>query len=302
MSEPAREQWQITGIGEWLERRRHHITASRIAALFDAHPFLTRDGLAAELRGESGEVPNSSMRDGHILEAGFPYAVKADGKPWDLIKANTYHWLPEHRLGATPDFWIGDDGLLQAKTTSPQQWEKWHGHVPLAYTLQTLCEMLVTGRAWGVLAVMIRTSGHPIHYFDVPRHEAAERRILDAVAAWWRAFDVGEFPAAAPDVFDLAAMLDDGSHADLSANNYLVAALPERERLKAEISNMEKNVSVIDGELKAAMGTASTAWIPGYNISFKTQHRREVVIPAKDIRVLRVRAVSDEQEAADVTS
>jgi len=299
MSEPAREQWQITGIGEWLERRRHHITASRIAALFDAHPFLTREGLASELRGESGEVPNSSMRDGHILEAGFPYAVKADGKPWNLVKADSYHWLPEHRLGATPDFWIGDDGLLQAKTTSPQQWEKWHGIVPLAYTLQTLTEMLVTGRTRGVLAVMIRTSGHPIHYYEVPRHEAAERRILDAVAAWWRAFDAGEFPAVMPIGAAAEMLVDDGSHIDLSGDNFLCSMLPQRERLKREISGAEKAVAEIDGAIKDAMGTAATAWLPGYNISFKTQHRRETVIAARDIRVLRVRATEEQEATTD---
>ena len=300
MSEPAREQWQITGIGEWLARRRHHITASRVGALFDCHPFLTRDGLAAELHGQSGEVPNRSMRDGHILEAGFPYAVRADGKPWDLVKADTYHWLPKHRLGATPDFWIGDDGLLQAKTASPEQWETWHGQMPLAYVLQTLTEMLVTGRAWGVLACMIRTSGHPIHYYDVPRHEAAERRILDAVAAWWRAWDAGQIapPAASA---DLAEMLDDGSYVDLSGDNFLCSMLPERERLKAEISADEKQIAEIDTVLKAAMGAASAAWLPGYAITFKHQHRRETVIPARDIRVLRVRA-TEEQETTDAAS
>jgi predicted phage-related endonuclease len=289
-----REEWQITSIGEWLERRRHHITASRIGALFDEHQYLTREGLAAELRGESGEVPNASMRAGNILEGGFPAAVRLDGKPWALSKADTYHWLPEHRLGCTPDFWIGDDGLFQAKTASTEQWQKWHGHPPLMYLLQTLTELIVTGRTWGVLGVMIRAGGYPIHYYEVARHEAAERRILDAVAAWWAAFDAGEFPAAAPSA-EIAEMLDDGSHKDLSSDNYLSASLPEREAMKAEISIREKRIKEIDEALKAALGSASTAWVPGYNISFKSQHRRETVIPARDIRVLRVRANAEEE-------
>jgi predicted phage-related endonuclease len=293
-----REEWQIASIGEWLERRRHHITASRIGALFDEHQYLTRDGLAAELRGESGEVPNAAMRAGNILEGGFPAAVRLDGKPWALSKADTYHWLPEHRLGATPDFWIGDDGLFQAKTASTEQWQKWHGHPPLMYLLQTLTEMIVTGRTWGVLGVMIRAGGYPIHYYDVPRHEAAERRILDAVAAWWAAFDAGEFPAAVPSA-EIAEMLDDGSHKDLSSDNYLCAVLPEREKLKAEVSAAEKRVREIDEALKAALGPASSGWVPGFNITFRSQHRKEVVIPAKDFRVLRVRA-NAEEEGADV--
>jgi predicted phage-related endonuclease len=295
----VRDQWQITSLGEWLERRRHHITASRVASLFDCHDYLSREGLAAELRGESGEVPNASMRAGNILEGGFPAAVRLDDKPWALSKADTYHWLPEHRLGCTPDFWIGDDGLFQAKTASTEQWQKWHGHPPLMYLLQTLTELIVTGRTWGVLGVMIRAGGYPIHYYEVARHEAAERRILDAVAAWWRAFDAGEFPAAAPSA-EIAEMLDDGSHLDLSDNNYLCSGLlPEREKLKAELSAGEKRVSEIDSIIKAAMGNASSAWIPGYNITFRSQSRKEVIIPAKTFRVLRVRAAAEE-EGADV--
>lgn len=293
MSEPAREQWTITGIGEWLQRRRNHITASRIGALFGLHPFLTLDGLIAELRGQSGEVPNSSMRDGNILEAGFPYAVKADGKPWDLVKANTYHWLPEHRLGATPDFLIGDDGLLQAKTTSVQQWEKWRGTVPVAYTLQTLCEMLVTGRAWGVLAVMIRTNGHPIHYFDVNRHPAAEARILDAVAEFWRMWDAGEHPQPQT-AAGLAEMVSDGSHKDFSGDNEIVALLAERADLVPVRRDAEKRLDEIDGAIKARLGPASTAWCPGWSLTFKSQTRRETVLPERTFRVLRVRAVSED--------
>jgi len=292
-----RETWKITSFGEWLERRRHHITASRIGTLFGCHPFLTLDGLIAELRGESGEVPNSSMRDGHILEAGFPYAVKADGKPWDLVKADTYHWLPEHRLGATPDFLIGEDGLLQAKTTSVQQWEKWRGTVPLSYTLQTLCELLVTGRAWGVLAVMIRTSGHPIHYYDVARHPAAESRILDAVGEFWRRWDEGSHPQPQT-AAGLLEMVSDGSHRDFSDDNELMSLLPERAELVAQRRVAEKRLDAIDYQIKNRLGPASTGWLPGWQLTFKAQTRKETVLPERTFRVLRVRAV-EEQETTD---
>jgi predicted phage-related endonuclease len=292
-----REVFDNLSRGEWLDLRLRDVTASSIGALFNIHPFVSPEQLVAEKRGLGGVMPTSSMRAGNILEGGFPAAVKLDEKPWDLIKATTYERLPQHRLGATPDFWIPPDGLLQAKTASREQFENWHGVAPLAYSLQTLTELLVTGRRWGVLAVMIRGGSYPIHYFNVPRHEAAERRILDAVAAWWKAFDAGTHPLPASSD-NLAEVFEDGSHVDLSADNYLCAVLPEREKLKAEVSGAEKRLKEIDEALKAALGTASTAWVPGYNISFKSQHRRETVIPARDIRVLRVRA-NAEKEGAD---
>jgi predicted phage-related endonuclease len=149
-----------------------------------------------------------------------------------------------------------------------------------------------------MLAVMVRSRSFPLHLFDVPRHPTAEQRILDAVAEFWRMWDAGEFPAAAPSA-EIAEMLDDGSHKDLSSDNYLCTVLPEREAMKAEISIREKRIKEIDEALKAALGTASTAWVPGFNITFRSQHRKEVVIPAKDFRVLRVRA-NAEEEGADV--
>lgn len=287
---PEAEVREITGRGEWLEWRRRDITASRIAALFGEHPFLTRNQLAADMRGEKGEPPNSAMRAGNILEAGFPFAAREDGKPWELVKATTYHRLPDLRLGCTPDFWIGDDGLMQAKTVSREQWEAWRGHPPLAYTLQTLTELLVTGRAWGVLAVMIRAGGYPVHYFDVPRHVGAERRILDAVAAWWTAWDAGGVAEPVPSA-EIAADVDDGSHRDLSSDNLLPAILPERAVLKAQVSAAEKRLKEIDYELKNRIGPARTAWLPGWSLSFGVQHRK--AMPATDFRVLRVKETND---------
>jgi hypothetical protein len=72
---------------------------------------------------------------------------------WRVIKATTYHRLTELRFGATPDFWLNDDGLLQAKIVNPHEWERWQGRPPLGYLLQTLAELIVTQRAWGVLAL-----------------------------------------------------------------------------------------------------------------------------------------------------
>ena len=309
MTEPAREVREITSLGEWLTWRERDITASRIAALFDQHPYLTRDDLAGIMRGTSGSgagaIPADSpaMRRGRILEPAVAAAIAEDHPEWIVTKATTYHRLPEHRLGCTPDYWLDllgkDDGLAQIKTVSPQQWEKWRGRPPLAYTLQTLTELLVTGREWGVLAVMVCNPSYPVHYFDIPRHEAAERRILDAVRSWWVDWDAGLIPHAAPSA-ELAADLDDGSYRDLSADNELPPLLVERAELVTSRGTAEKRLKEIDYAVKNRMGPASTAWLPGWSITFKAQERREYTVPAATVRVLRVKAIEegDAEESA----
>jgi hypothetical protein len=41
------------------------------------------------------------------------------------------------------------------------------------------------------------------------------------------------------------------------------------------------------------MGVASTAYLPGWAISWRAQHRREYTVPEADIRVLRVKRTED---------
>jgi predicted phage-related endonuclease len=303
MSEPVREVREITSIADWLTWRQSDVTASRVACLFDAHPYMTRDNLAEVLRGTTGSggstnpPDNAAMRRGRIWEPACAAAIAEERPEWRLTKATAYHRLPALRLGCTPDYFVDDDGLVQIKTCSPRAWEAWHGRPPLAYTIQTLTELLVTGRAWGCLAVMVMSQSYPVHYFAVPRHPAAEARILNAVAEWWRAWDGGEIAHAAPST-EIAADLDDGSFVDLSKDNALPAMLDERAALKATTSDAERRLKELDYEIKNRMGRASRGWLPGWNISFATQHRKEVLLPARDIRVLRVRATK-EQEATD---
>src|SRR5438270_13532168 len=100
MSEPTRELREIGSVGEWLDWRRQDITASRIAALFDRHPYMARDGLAAALRAESGNgIPSPALRRGRILEPAVAAALAEDHPDWRITKASSYHRLPDHRLG-----------------------------------------------------------------------------------------------------------------------------------------------------------------------------------------------------------
>jgi putative phage-type endonuclease len=297
----VREVREISSRGEWLQWRAGLITASRIGALFGIDQFQTIENVVEEMRAERrGAGDNAAMRAGRILEPAVIAALNEERPELRVIKATTFHILPELRLGCTPDAFGDDDLLVQCKTASAEQWDRWHGKIPLQYTLQTLCEMVVTGRTRGMLALMIRSPSFPLHLFNVERHVAAEQRILDAVAEFWRLWDAGLHPVT-QSAEGLAEMTDDGSHRDLSSDNYLCAVLPEREKLKAEVSGAERRIKEIDEALKAALGPASSGWVPGYNITFRSQHRRETVIPERDIRVLRVRAAAEEEGAdADI--
>jgi predicted phage-related endonuclease len=289
-----RESWTITSRGEWLDRRRGLLTASRIAALFDAHPFLTREQLAGTMTGHHNEGDNAAMKRGRILEPAILEAMREEHPDWTIEKATEFWWLPEHRIGATPDAWFttgdGDGGLIQCKTVAP---EVWQGRPSLAYQLQTLTEMMCTGVDRGVLAVMVTSRSLPLYEFAVPRHPAAEARLLEAAARWWEEWDAGRIAPAAP-AEALEGLLDDGSTIDLSGDNYLHSALPDRQALKSMISDFERRISEIDAHLKAAMGKATYGHLPGWAITYRSHQRAERVLPAATIRTLRVSAKEEE--------
>lgn len=291
---------EITSRAEWLAWRRGVMTASRVGALFDCHKYLTREQLAAEMRGVS-QGDNPAMRAGRILEPGVLVALREEHPDWSIYPATTFHADPALRFGCTPDAWFSEagrylwdemDGLIQVKTVSPEEWEKWHGKPPLAYTLQCLTEMMLTGRTRGLLAVMIRSRSYPVHEFDVPRHEAAEARILAAVAEWWRAYDAGEIAAPA-DPAGLDEMLDDGSSKDLSADNQIAFLLEERETLKQTVSEAETALKDIDYQIKNRIGAARTAWLPGWTLSFPTIHGKAYTVPAREYRRLTVKRTEE---------
>lgn len=293
-----RDRWEITSRQEWLERRTGLLTASVIPAVFDAHPYIARSELPALVAGE-GHGPTPAMRRGIIMEAAVVEALRLLHPEWTVTRATSFHTLPEHRVGATPDAWFtngpDDQGLIQCKTVSPEVWEKWKQQVPLGYKLQLLTELMCTDQPRGILAIMVMSPSLPVFEVEVPRHPAAERRILDAAAKWWTAHDAGELAAPADDE-GLAAALDDGSVIDLSGDNELSDILCERAALKAATSVAEKRLKEIDYAVKNRMGRASRGWLPGWAISFAAQHRRETIIPAKDIRVLRVKSVAEQEE------
>jgi predicted phage-related endonuclease len=179
----------------WLAMRARDLTASRIAALFDAHPFMSRQQLAAQLRGGARRIDSFAMRAGRILEPGVAVALCEARPEWRLVKATSYHRIPEQRIGGTPDYFIGEDACVEVTTISPAEWRE---QPPLYKVLQTHCQMLVTGRRHAWIAIMIRQLPElPLHLFELPHDPVVEEAILDAAADWWRAWDDGGAIAAA---------------------------------------------------------------------------------------------------------
>lgn len=301
----------ISSREEWLTMRSQDCTASDIAALFGKSPYKTMLGLYAE---KAGLVPrdteeNEAMKRGRHLEPAILSAAREhdafSGR--QIATAQHYYRAPALRLGATPDalvFDAGRDGFepLDAKSVASYVFDaQWgEGQPPLHIQLQVLVQAMLLNAPRGWVACGVMTAEFPVHVFEVPRHEKAERMILDAVAAFWAAVESGEAPdPTAGDHAVLQALFPVASRPeplDWSADDEVQSLLLRRAEIAETVKPLEGEKAAIDAAIKAKMGAHGLALAPGWKVTWSERKAYTANVPAS--RVLRVTALNLDQEEA----
>jgi len=280
---PSIERRPIVSVEQWLDWRKLDVTASNVGALFGCHQYKTIFGLYADKTG-GGEAQADSalMERGRDFEIAIGKRTGRDHPDWKIRPANVYFRDPELKLGATPDFFIrtrdGRRGVLQTKLVNPFSFRRyWTPELPPQWiALQTLTEMMLSRATFGLIACC-ESDGygtHEMHYYEVPRVAKAELRIREAVARFWQAVRIGEFPK--PDYGRdgglIAAMYPTakpGSVVDLRHDNRMPEILSERDKLKAEIAAKTAQVEALEAELKDKVGENETALCSGWTVTLK---------------------------------
>jgi predicted phage-related endonuclease len=297
------ERIEIVSREQWLALRKDDVTASTVAALFGAHPYTSALKLYLAHSGvEFDTADDSVMRRGRWMEPSVALAVSEQRPDWRIEKCNCYYRDAGLRLGATPDFLIHGDprgpGVLQAKTAAPHIYQRdWDSgaKVPFWIQLQTLTEAMMTNAAFAVVAALqVDAFDLALSIIEVPRHAGAEQRIMRAVATFWEDVAAGREPN--PDYGKDAELLKviaphevPDKSIDLAHDNELPALLDQRATIMAGISGYESRKDEIETAIKFRMRDAERiVGLPEWSITWKTSHRKEHVMPAKDIRTLRI--------------
>jgi predicted phage-related endonuclease len=304
------QQIPITGREQWLTLRKNDVTASTVAALFGAHPYTSALKLYLMHSGIEFDAPDDSvLRRGRVMEPTVECAVSEERPDWRIEKCKFYYRDADLRLGATPDFLIHGDprglGVLQAKTAAPHIYQRdWEAgaKVPFWIQLQTLTEAMLTEAAFAVVAVIqVHAFDLALSIIEVPRHAGAEQRILRAVAKFWEEVAAGREPD--PDYGKDAELLKviaphevADKSIDLAHDNELPALLDQRAIIMEGISGYEARKDEIETAIKFRMRDAERiVGLPEWSITWKTSHRKEHVVPAKDIRTLRIHHRAENQ-------
>jgi predicted phage-related endonuclease len=301
------ERIDLTGKSreQWLDLRRPDVTASRSGALFGVDPYCSPLRLYHEKAGLLDLAPDNNspiLRRGRLFESAVAEAVREERPDWEIVKANEYLRDPEIRLGATPDFYIKGDprglGVLQCKTCSAGVFDReWRGEgqLPFVTTLQVLTEAMLAGAAFGAAAALkIDAFNVEVAIVEVPRHEASEQRIRDAVVRFWDDVKNGREPP--PDYGldrDLIAALSPqefaGKVINLEGDNEVMAGLAERADLKAQTKRAADRCAEIEAMIMQRMGDAeSIVGVPDFRVTWRTTKFKEYTVKAREQRVLRI--------------
>jgi predicted phage-related endonuclease len=303
------EVHKVTDRASWLQLRMQDLTASDLGAAIGKDRYKSRLALYAEKTGMlMPQDDNPSMRRGRWLEAAVLSAIREENPSWDVSPSHVYLRDTEIRLGATPDAIAQTDepGItnVQCKVVARPAYERdWVDGPPLNYVLQTLAEgMLLDAPRSLIAALVIDTYTAELNMHPVPRHEAAEARVRAIATEFWSNVAAGLQPAVdgALDSETINALYPNSVAdpvLDLTGDNRLPELLAERAVAKAIIDLEADRVAEIDTEIKAKLGDAERAELPGWKISWKTQTKAEHMVRATSFRVLRIKELEREEAA-----
>jgi hypothetical protein len=180
------------------------------------------------------------------------------------------------------------------------RFESWHGEPPLSYRLQVAAENYLLDARFGILhCLVVDEFGAETREFVIERNEKAEAKIRGIAREFWQNMEAGTFPDPnyrldgdlIKQLFPRAAP---GEEIDLSADNRLAEILPKRAELKDRVKADIEEIDALDAEIRAKIGTAERATLPGWSIICKEQTRRAYAVAESTSRPLRI---TDKREA-----
>lgn len=270
---------------KWLEARTHDITSTDVAALpgFDVSPYLSPWELfQRKASGAIAEIPqNERMKWGTRLQDTIARGV-AEDLGISVNRLAAYMRDPDRRIGSSFDFEIANDdrgpGLMEIKNVDSIVYrDSWSEdgetvEAPPHIELQFQHQLLVSGRAWGMIVALI--GGNTVRVAPRQADEEVGRIILKKVAEFWIA--VRENNAPRPDFTRDAAAIarlycksDPGKILDATGDLELAEFVTRYRAAQEAKKNIEDAIAEAKGRVLERIGTAERILGPGWTISAK---------------------------------
>lgn len=281
----------------WLQARSQDITASVVGSLFNVHEYVTIYELWAlkTRRLPRQDSESDAMRRGRLLEPVAVQILREERPDWEVAystDAQVYYRDPARRLGATPDVIVHcpvrGKGIVQIKSVEQgvyrRKWLDEDGmpEPPLWIALQATLEAYLTGAKWAAVMPLVIGFGIDAPLIDVPLDHM--RELIDAMAenaaAFWQMVDedrepVIDYARDAGLIDRLYALGDVREEVDLTGDAEItqrIASITAQQQIARAAT---ARIAADEAWIKAAMGRAEVAHIPGgRTITWKTHRKR----------------------------
>ena len=261
----------------WLAARRGMICASEAGVILGLVGSPAR--LWAEKRGAPGIDDAEHLMIGRLIEPSLRSIFRAQTGRTAVADGMLYALdLDGVVVGATLDGWCEDDGgagrcPLELKNVSEWLAKDWANGPPDHYVAQVQVQMLVTGCDRAVICALI--GGRRTEIYEIEADLDLQARFIVAALAFWARVKSGECP---PDV-DHGKHVAEGGGAvayelDTEEGQRIALLTKRADMLAAQIKALESEADDVRAEIKAAIGTRSTATVEGLGgWTYKTSSR-----------------------------
>lgn len=263
---------------EWVDYRRKGIGGSDVGAIAGINPWSTSydvwqskvKSVDKEFSPESIERMYWGTKEESLVCERFTeltgiklqkcnYILQS--KRYPFMFANVDRLVKGEKIG------------FEAKTTEIFNASAWEDGVPESYQLQIQHYMAVTGfRSW-YIAVKIGNS--KFKYFKVDRDEEIIKYIIEIEEDFWNNSVLTNIPPrlgvndtqAIKDLFKIS----NGQTVPLDSS--ALALITEREQLKAQKKDLDKQIEQVENGLKLMLGENEVGTVADFNVTYKMQSR-----------------------------
>lgn len=271
---------------EWLKLRRDGIGASDVAAIVGLSPWAGPWHVWADKTGALETEETEPMLWGRLLEdAVIDEWSRREGR--DVIfRSGLFRHVSEPWMMCTVDGLAVPRGatelaeveaVVEVKLDSSRGWPD---GPPPHYLCQVQWQMAVLGVPEARIVVLHQ--GRRLDVHEVAADPDDQRALADAARRFWvNHVEAGVVPPVDGSTTQVAARVwaeDDGETVEVDAD-----VVAELARVREEIAALEARRDVLEGQLKASLGSAAVGAVGGEPVvTWRTQTRRQV-----DVRRLR---------------
>lgn len=264
---------------DWLNVRKTGIGGSDVGAILGVNKWKSPIQLYFEKIGEVKEpvLDNEYIYWGNVLEDVVAQEFsKRTGKKVRRVNKMFRHPKYNFMIANIDRSVVGEDALLECKTTSEFNKGKWEDdEIPSTYLAQVQHYLAVTGYKKAYIAVLI--GGNRFLWKEIERDEELIKLIIDKEKDFWERYILGD---EIPDMDGSDAtskFLKRKYHESLDneklLNSEIETTIEALNAIKAEEKEIRTLKQKYENEIKATLGNKECGMSKNFKVSWKMQNK-----------------------------